>query len=176
MIFRKKIAVIAVVALTGAILLALYLLTPLCQIAPWKSGEEILNEFCKDNHDLKESELIDILIVNSEKVCPVVCKKIKDKNMPHRRYAILFLGHERYLPAKAVLLEILSDETESELYRADALISLYQLDQSEGKKYAAKYQARSDHLGDTAKSVLKGESCFPSRRSFWNALSHQEPE
>lgn len=176
MTFRKKIAVIWAVALAGAILLALYLLTPLCQIAPWKSGEEVLNEFCKDNHDLKESEIIDILIVNSEKVCPVVCKKIKDKNMPHRRYAILFLGHERYLPAKAVLLEIISDETEAELYRADALISLYQLDPSEGKKHAAKYQERSDHLRDTAKAVLKGESCFPPRRSFWNALFHQEPE
>jgi HEAT repeat protein len=165
MAFKKAFLIAGVLISLGIAAIFLY------RLAPWESGEDILKEFYKDNHDLKGSALADILIINSKKVCPLVCKEIKDKNMPHRRYAIGFLGNEKYKPAKKVLIEILSDETELDHFRADALIALYQLDESIGKEYVSEYKQQDDFLGYVAKHLA---NCIPIHRSFWDAFFHRD--
>ena len=137
-------------------------------ISPWSSPEEILDKFYKT--DAVEDCIADILILNKQKMLPVICEKIKDKNMSRRRYAIYFLGNEKYPKAKEALLQILSDETEKDYFRSDALEALYMIDKTEGKKCAEKYRGQTGYLEHLSESILKNEPISAPNRTFFDAL------
>lgn len=165
----KKISLI----LISGFIIVLFLLPAfwvLKTISPWSSTDEILEKFYQPDSNTVEDCISDILILNKQKMLPVICEKIKDKNMPHRRYAIYFLGNEQYVKAKQVLSQILSDETEKDYFRGDALIALYMIDNASEGTCAEKYCGRTDYLGHIAKLVLRNEPTQFPRRTFWDAL------
>jgi len=130
-----------------------------------KSPEAALAEFYE--YDGMEEQLMDPLIRAGEKVVPLVIEKVKDKNMPRRRYAIGFLGNGAYRQALPVLQQILQDTTEEDYFRGDALQSIYQIDESLGVSYARKYQGESNYVGKIAKDILAGSSWLKERRTAW---------
>jgi len=161
-----RIKKLSLILIPVAILFLLPALWVLKTVSPWSSAEDILGKFYQS--DGPEACNADILILNKHKMLPVICEKIKDKNMPKRRYAISFLGNEQYAKAEQVLLQILSDETEQEYYRGDALLALYMIDTADGNKYAEKYRNRTDYLGYIAELVLNKKPV--PRRTFSDAL------
>jgi hypothetical protein len=94
--------------------------------------------------------------------------------MPKRRYAIGFLGVAGITEALPVLRRILGDESEADYFRADALESIYRIEQREGLALAAQYRSRDDFLGFIAGGLING-SHKPSTRSLLQAATgHHE--
>lgn len=133
-----------------------------------KSPETTLAEFYAYNG--AEDQLMDPLILAGEKVVPLVLEKIKNRNMPRRRYAIGFLGNGSYEQALPVLQEILQDDTEDVHFRADALQAIYEIDNQLGANYAKKYESHEDYFGRAARDMLETNSSLRERRSYWDAL------
>lgn len=119
-----------------------------------------------------EDQLADPLILNGQKVVPLVIADVKNKKMPLRRYAIGFLGNGRYAEALPVLISILNDDTEIFYFRADALIAIYQISPSKGKELAPRYIQGEELLGRVAKQVVDGtdDVYLLRRRSWWKAF------
>jgi hypothetical protein len=130
-----------------------------------KSPEAALAEFYEYNG--MEEQLMDPLIRAGDGVVPLVIEKVKDKNMPRRRYAIGFLGNGSYRQALPVLQQILQDTTDEDYFRGDALQSIYQIDEPLGVSYAQRYQGESDYVGRIAKEILAGGSRLRERRTTW---------
>lgn len=128
-----------------------------------KSPEAALAEFYE--YDGMEGQLMDPLIRAGDKVVPLVIEKVRDKNMPRRRYAIGFLGNGSYRQALPVLQQILQDTTEEDYFRGDALQSIYQIDESLGVSYAQRYQGESNYVGKIAGEILAGSSWLKERRT-----------
>ena len=103
-----------------------------------------------------EDMLMDPLILNADLVKDRVIQDIRNPKMDKRRYAIGFLGNERIAEAIPTLLQILSDESEIDYFRGDALESIFQIDQTRGGQLAVKYSSREDYLGLIAKGLLDG--------------------
>jgi hypothetical protein len=61
------------------------------------------------------------------KVVSLVIRDLSNKEMPNRRYAIGFLGEGHYAEALPVLEHILSDTTEIDYFRADALLAIFEI-------------------------------------------------
>ena len=120
-------------------------------------------------HDGAEDQLMDPLILAGDKVVPLVIERVKDKDMPRRRYAIAFLGNGSYRQALPVLQQILQDSTEADYYRGDALQSIYQIDPRLGTTYAQNYQTGIDYVGSIAKGIIAGDRSLKKRRSYWEA-------
>jgi hypothetical protein len=99
---------------------------------------------------------MDPLILAGEKVVPAVIDAVRHKEMPRRRYAILFLGNGGYVQALPVLRDIAGDEHEGEHFRGDALAAIYDIDRTEGTAVARKHSERPDYLGRTARDILSG--------------------
>jgi hypothetical protein len=118
-----------------------------------RSPENLLNDFL--TQETMESFLALPLCAGGEKIVPLVTEKVRDRNMKRRRYAIGFLGvTESRLPIP-VLEKIVKDETEEEVFRGDALHSIYLLDESLGKKLANENRDRMDYPGETAREILQ---------------------
>ena len=147
-----------------SIIIFLVMLTVACG---GKSPESVLAEFYV--YGGAEDQLMDPLILAGDGVVPLVIEKVKDKNMPRRRYAIGFLGNGSYRESLLVLQQILQDGTEKDYFRGDALQSIYQIDTQLGTDYAQKYQAEQDYVGRIAKEILAGDSSLNERRSYWDA-------
>ena len=103
-----------------------------------------------------EDMLMDPLILNADLVKDRVIQDILNPKMDKRRYAIGFLGNERIAKAIPVLFQILSDESEKDYFRGDALESIWQIDQTQGRQLAEEYSSREDYLGMIAKGLLDG--------------------
>jgi hypothetical protein len=110
----NKLIIFSILAVS--LLLCLFLF----RISPWRSTHDILERFYNSN--VPENQIADELIIHSKPMCPVICQKIKDKNMPKRGYAILFLGNESFKDGKDVLLSILQDDTENSSIKVNPLI------------------------------------------------------
>ncbi len=132
-----------------------------------KSPESILAEFYVNKG--AEDQLIDPLILAGDRVVPLVIEKVKDKDMPRRRYAIGFLGNGSYRQALPVLQQILQNRTERDYFRGDALQSIYQIDTQLGTDCAQRYQDGNDYVSRIAKKILTGDSSLKERRSYWDA-------
>jgi hypothetical protein len=104
-----------------------------------------------------EPEIDDPLIAKGKVMVPAICEAVKHKDMKRRRYAIGALGYINERAAMPTLEEILSDESEIDYFRGDALQSIYQIDSKLGLSYAAQYQSQPNTLGVYAKAVIKRE-------------------
>lgn len=133
-----------------------------------QSPQTALEQFY--TYDGAEDMLMDPLILAGERVVPLVLEKVRDKNMPRRRYAISFLGNGSYRPALPVLQQILQDETEIDYFRADALESVYKIDESLGKEQARKYLDENNYVGHIAKRIIEGDELLKLRRSYLDAF------
>lgn len=133
------------------------------------SPEAALEQFY--NNKGAEDTLMDPLIIAGEKVVPLVLKEVKNKAMPRRRYAIGFLGNGSYREALPALETILQDVGEKDYFRADALISIYQIDESLGGELAQKYKGEKNTLGDISRRVLAGDAELKKKRSYSDAVA-----
>lgn len=120
-----------------------------------------------------EDETMDPLIVAGDKVVPLVIKEIQNKNMPHRRHEIAFLGNGSYRAALPALRSILQNDTEIGYHRGDALESIYLINSAEADSYAQRYANTKGFLGDTARAVISGDTRLSWRRSYQDALMHR---
>ncbi len=152
-------------SLISALTLLLLLLTFLaCQE---RTPQQSLEEFY--TYGGAEDELMDPLILAGRNIVPLVIEKVKDKKMPRRMYAIGFLGNGRYDEALPVLESILPDETD--IMRGSALVSIFQIDENLGRKYAQKFSSQDNEIGDFSRKLLgrKLPHLF-ERRSYYEAL------
>src|SRR4051812_39658345 len=94
--------------------------------SPYPSAEAALAAFYR-GEQRPECALADPLRRDGSRVVPLVIGNVPNKAMPRRRYAISFLGEGRFGEALPVLEHILSDETENYYFRADALLSIYEI-------------------------------------------------
>ena len=104
-----------------------------------------------------EPDIDDSLIAKGKAMVPAICEAVKHKDMKHRRYAIGALGYINERTALPTLEAILSDESEIDYFRGDALQSIYRIDSKRGLSYAAKYRSQPNTLGQYAKAVIKRE-------------------
>ncbi len=133
------------------------------------SPEDALKRFYTSNG--AEDTLMDPLIIAGDKVVPLVLNEVESKTMPRRRYAIAFLGNGSYKEALPLLTSILEDSTEEDYFRADALISIYMIDQSAGQEFAQKHKHEENNLGDVSRRLLSGDTEIIKRRSYADAMS-----
>lgn len=132
-----------------------------------KSPETTLAEFY--SYAGAEDQLLDPLILEGDKVVPLVMEKIQYKDMPRRRYAISFLGNGSYRESLPVLQQILGDKAEPDHFRCSALQSIFQIDVQLGTTYAEKFQVENDCLGEMAKAILAKDTWIDRRRSYLDA-------
>ncbi len=122
--------------------------------------------------DRAEDQLTDPLILNGRRVVPLVLAELPDKNMDKRRYAIGFLGVGGYAEALPALQGILSDESELNYFRADALEAIQLISPEDAKEVASRYVDADELLGDVAKNVVAGHAPMYTDRSWWHAFLH----
>ncbi|HEX6716316.1 MAG TPA: hypothetical protein VF088_04360 [Pyrinomonadaceae bacterium] len=89
---------------------------------------------------------------------------MKNKGMSRRRYAIAFLANGSYGEALPVLQNIIQDSSEEHYFRGDALVSIYQIDETLGRELAQKHNADDNALGAVARRVLTGDADLKRRR------------
>jgi HEAT repeat protein len=150
-------------------LVTIVLLTAFAVGCSSESPEAALEKFY--SHDGAEDRLMDPLVLAGDKVLPLVIEKVKDPNMPRRRYAIAFLGNSSSRQALPVLHEILQDKTEKDYFRGDALQSIYLIDESLGLNLARQYQSEDGHVGKVADDLLGEKIYLPERRTIGAALA-----
>ncbi|MEK6280591.1 MAG: hypothetical protein AABN95_09590 [Acidobacteriota bacterium] len=114
---------------------------------------------------------MDPLILAADRVVPVVLKEVKNKNMPRRRYAIGFLGNGSYKEALVVIEPILSDPTEEDYIRGDALHSVFLIDASRAREFAERYKDEENYLGEISRRVINGDNELKKIRTFADALA-----
>jgi hypothetical protein len=144
-------------------------LTILAVACSSQSPEAALEKFY--SYDGAEDQLIDPLVLAGDNVVPLVIEKVKDKNMPRRRYAITFLGNGSYRQALSVLQEILQDKRENDYFRGDALQSIYRIDESLGLNLAQQYKNEGGFVGKIADDLLGEKKYLPERRTYSAALT-----
>jgi hypothetical protein len=138
------------------------------------SHKRALEQFYR--YDGPEEALMDPLILAGEKVVPLVISSIKNKEMPKRRYAIGFLGNGSYSQAIPALEEILTDVSEKDYIRADALISIYQINATVAVKYAERYKTDTGHHGDISREIVANSLTLPQKRTYSDAISAKHLE
>lgn len=127
------------------------------------SPEEALNNFYSG--ELAEEELVDALILGGKKIVPLLLVRIKDKDMPQRRYAIVALGHIGDRSAVPVLEGILEDVLELDDFRCDALEAIAILNASAGRSFAKdNIDSSVSCIRELSQSIAAGN--LPSRRSY----------
>jgi HEAT repeat protein len=136
-----------------------------------QTPEEAYTDFM-DTTDQAEDMLMDPLILAGESVVHIVLKEIKSKDMKLRRYAIHFLGNGKFKQAIPVLKTILSDVTEEDYFRSDALGSIFAIDNKLGLVLAKQFMSQDDILGKKANKIVTGKKNWWVQRSFWEALNN----
>ncbi len=127
------------------------------------SPEEALNNFYSG--ELAEGELVDSLILGGKRIVPLLLEKIRDKNMPQRRYAISALGHLDDTSAVPVLESILKDVSEMDYFRCDALEAITILNPSAGRAFARdNLDSSIGCIRELSRAIASGN--LPSRRSY----------
>ena len=127
-----------------------------------------MNDFLHNDSNRAEDMLMDPLILHADLVKDSVIEEVKNPKMPKRRYAISFLGVARLTNALPVLKIILSDTSEVDYFRADALESIYQISPEEGRQLAKRSRGETNSLGSIARRLLDG-SHHPFERSLDDA-------
>lgn len=119
---------------------------------------------------IAEDMLADSLIISGWRVAPRVVKEIANPSMPCRRYAIGFLGNIKFQPGASRLLEILSDNSEQDYFRADALVAIFHIDPKQGRNLANQFKESSPFLGQVANDIISNKSWFTEDRTYWKAV------
>lgn len=92
----------------------------------------------------------------------ILTEKIKDKQMKYRRYAILGLQKIDYQPATELMGQILFDNSEPKVYRADAYETLKSFDNEKSNNLLAKF--RNQAKDSTEHKVIElGEYFYQNR-------------
>ncbi len=104
-----------------------------------------------------EEDLPKPLIKAGSKMVPAILEAIAHKDMQQRRYAISALGNIHDRRAIAPLTAILEDKSEEEYFRGDALVAIYQIDQTLGTQLAEKYVGEGDTLKTNSQAILAKE-------------------
>lgn len=155
---------LAAIAISGAI----------CGVLGWRvvhpSPADALREFMSPNRNVAEDQLIDPLILAGDEVVPLVLRELRRRDMPGRRYAILFLGNVQAVDALPTLEGILHDETEDELFRGDALHAIAMINRRRAVELAGAYENADGFLGSVAGEVVQGRPEDFKRRTYWDAL------
>lgn len=131
-----------------------------------KEARQVLKDFYEDN-DIPEAFLDRHLVRAGKGIVPYLVVEIQKKDMPKRGYAILALGKisdSRALPALTKLLE---DTSESEVMRAEALVSIWYIDRKVGEKLTDEYSGKSKHFDRTIELLRKGKLDSIYKRSFF---------
>jgi hypothetical protein len=92
----------------------------------------------------------------------ILTKKIVDKEMKYRRYAILGLQKIDYQPATELMGQILFDNSELEIYRADAYETLKTFDNEKSNKLLGKFRKQANDTTEN-KVVELGEYFYENR-------------
>lgn len=148
----------------SSVLVSAFFLLSTCSSSP----EQALQEFYV--YDGAEDELMDPLILAGSSVVPLVVHEVDKEEMPRRLYAISFLGNGGYHQALPVLRKILFDSDENEHFRAGALVAIYQIDQSEGRRYEPGSFPEGSAVQEVAKDILQGKSYLTVKRTYFQAL------
>jgi PBS lyase HEAT-like repeat len=117
-----------------------------------KDYAAIWDSFYNGDH---EPELDDPLIEAGEEMTLVICEAIKNRDMRQRRYAIGALGYIGDKRAIPTLEKILKSKDEIYYFRGDALITIYQIDKSLGKKHANEYASDHEYLKNLQDHIQK---------------------
>jgi len=144
---KKTIITIAVLCVSAVVVVAIWPRQP--------TMDSVMDDF-HATEGRAEDMLMDPLILNADLVKDRVIQDIENTEMDKRRYTIGFLGNERISEAIPVLLQVLSDESEKDYFRGDALESIFQIDERQGRQRAGEYSSREDYLGRIAKGLLDG--------------------
>jgi hypothetical protein len=137
---------------------------------PLRAPEAAFSDFVTAE-DRAEDQLTDPLVLAGPRVRPLVHEAIKDRTFRLRRYAIGYLGCAKYEAARPTFLAIMTDESEKDYFRGDALAALWLIDPTAGPRLAKEYSGRTDLLGRTARGLLAGS--WPQFcRSWKDALLH----
>ena len=163
---KRRLIVIVAILMVGVA--ASYVLWPCATV------ESVMNDFYSGDAGRAEDMLMDPLILHADLVKSRVIEEVAARTMPKRRYAIGFLGVAGITDALPVLRTILSDETEEDFFRADALESIYRIAKEEGSALASEYQSRTDHLGSIAQGLIDGSHKPLSRSYAQAAVGHHE--
>ncbi len=139
---------------------------------PFRDPADAMRDFL-DGRGRFEDQLTDPLVLAGPRVRPLVLSAIADREMKHRRYALSYLGCAGYAPAREPLRRILSDETERDYFRADALEALWRLDQTEGNALALACRSREDLLGQMAERLIDAGRPWAECRSWFAALTRR---
>ena len=103
-----------------------------------------------------EDELMDPLIAARGDVVPQVIRALPKIPMPMRRYAIAFFGNQGDRRALPLLQTIVANDSESDVLRGDALLSIGMIDAVEGRRLAASYALAGGHLAGASEDVSEG--------------------
>lgn len=124
------------------------------------SPEKALRDFYM--YEGTEETLAVPLVEAGPSVVPIVIAEVSKKDMPRRRYAIQFLGSGSHKTALPTLERIVSDETEQDYFRADALRAILAIDPHRGLELARTHRARSDLLGYSAAALSTTPDARPT--------------
>ena len=136
---------------------------------PLRDPAEALQDFYEAT-DRAEDQLIDPLVLNGQRVVPLVLRDLPDKEMPLRRYAIGFLGNGGYEEALPLLVKIVTDESEEYYFRSDALIAIYGISPETARQLAPNHVNGELLLGKYATVIVDGENPVYWTRSWWDAF------
>ncbi|PHS63380.1 MAG: hypothetical protein COB12_09530 [Flavobacterium sp.] len=92
----------------------------------------------------------------------ILTEKIVDKEMKYRRYAILGLQKIDYQPATELMGQILFDNSELEIYRADAYETLKTFDNEKSNKLLGEFRKQANDTTEN-KVVELGEYFYENR-------------
>jgi hypothetical protein len=122
-------------------------------------------------YDVAEDQLMDPLILAGPKVVPLLAKSISNRQMVHRRYAVMALGHLGDQAALPALTKIVVDVTDEGYVRCDALQAVGLI-----KNAAARDLVERIDLGDVCpREVASIRSGDKMRRKTWARVACGAP-
>jgi len=96
------------------------------------------------NQSVSEEYIDKPILEAGYQIGPIVTERIADKEMKYRRYAIGGLEKIKYKPATPILIKILLDKTEIDVFRADALHALTAFDTDEARKIISAFRQQAN--------------------------------
>jgi len=100
------------------------------------------------NQSRPEPLIVEPIEEAGNEIGPILTKKIEDKEMKYRRYAILGLQKIDYQPATELMGKILFDKTELEVFRADAYETLKTFGNEESVKLLNEFKNQAKDSTD----------------------------
>lgn len=125
-----------------------------------KYREEWQTFYCTSS----EWDTINTLVKTGTGIAPSILEAIKSRDMYLRRYAIIALGYIPYRDAIDSLSGMIHDESEIDYFHADALQSLFRIDEERGRREAEALvkmypqQDQERHSVTVARRILENPS------------------